>query len=120
VASAIVGRRVGLDDFTESAIKNSEVLSLTKKMRLETDDSLSKPGPDPTRIKVITKDEKVIEKVVQTPLGSLDRPMSFEDCARKFEDCAKSLDAGRVDEIIQLVGKLEQLEDIETIIRLLT
>ena len=89
-------------------------------MRLETDDNLSKPGPDPTRVKVITKDEKVVEKVVQTPLGSLDRPMSFEDCARKFKDCAKSLDEGRVEQIIQLVGKLEQIEDIREIIRLLT
>lgn len=120
VASAIVGRRVGLDDFTESAITNGEVLDLTRKMRLETDDSLSKPGPDPTRVKVITKSEKVIERVVQTPLGSLEKPMSFDDCARKFVDCAKSLDADRVDKIIQLVGKLEQLEDIRGIIRLLT
>ena len=46
--------------------------------------------------------------------------MSFEDCAKKFADCAKNLDAGRVDKIIQLVGKLEQLEDIRDIIRLLT
>jgi 2-methylcitrate dehydratase PrpD len=120
VASAIVGRRVGLDDFTESAIRNRKVLDLTQKMRLEIDDSLSKPGPDPTRVKVITKDEKAFEKVVHSPLGSLDRPMSFEDCARKFADCAKSLEAERVDKAIQLVGKLEQLKDIREIIRLLT
>jgi 2-methylcitrate dehydratase PrpD len=120
VASAIVGRRVGLDDFTESAIGNRKVLELTQKMRLEIDDSLSKPGPDPTRVKVITKDEKEFDRVVQTPLGSLDRPMSFEDCAGKFADCAKSLEADRVDRIIQLVAKLEQLEDIREIIRLLT
>jgi 2-methylcitrate dehydratase PrpD len=111
---------VGLDDFTEDAITNREVLDLTRKMRLEIDDSLSRPGPDPTRVKVITKDKKVIERLVQTPLGSLDRPMSFEDCARKFADCAKDLDADRIDKIIQLVGKLEQLEDIREIIRLLT
>jgi 2-methylcitrate dehydratase PrpD len=120
VASAIVGRRVGLDDFTESAIRNRKILDLTHKMRLEIDDSLSKPGPDPTRVKVITKDEKEFEKVVHTPLGSLDRPMSFEDCARKFADCAKGLEAERVDKTIHLVGKLEQLEDIREIIRLLT
>jgi len=120
VASAIIGRRVGLDDFTESAITNREVLDLTRKMRLETDDSLSKPGPDPTRVKVITRSEKVFERVVQTPLGSLDRPMSFEDCARKFTDCAKSLDAERIEKIIRLVGRLEQLEDIGEIIRILT
>ena len=120
VASAIVGRRVGLDDFTDSAIRNRDILDVTQKMRLEVDNTLSKPGPDPTRVKVITKDGKVFEKTVQTPLGSLDRPMSFEDCARKFSDCAKDLGAGRVDQIIERVGKLDQVEDIREIINLLT
>ena len=120
VASAIVGGSVGLDDFTEKAMGNRKILDLTQKMRLEIDDSLSKPGPDPTRVKVMTKDKREFERVVQTPLGSLDRPMSFEDCARKFADCAKSLEAERVNKTIELVEKLEQLKDIREIIRLLT
>lgn len=120
VASAIVGRRVGLDDFTDSAIKNREVLELTQKMRVEVDNALHKPGPEPTRVKVITKDGKTFAKVVENPLGSLERPMSFEDCARKFRDCAQSLDAGRIDRIIQMIGQLERLEDIRELIRLLT
>ncbi len=120
VASAIVGRRVGLDDFTESAIRNREVLAVTQKMRVEVDNTLHKPGPEPTRVKVITKDGKEFAKVVENPLGSLERPMSFEDCARKFRDCAKNLEAGRIEGIIQRVGQLERLEDIRETIRLLT
>jgi 2-methylcitrate dehydratase PrpD len=120
VASAIVGRHVGLDDFTDSAIRNREVLDLTQKMRVEVDNTLHKPGPEPTRVKVITRDGKTFAKMVENPLGSLDRPMSFEDCARKFSDCAKGLGAGRIDKIIQVVGQLERLEDIREIIRLLT
>jgi 2-methylcitrate dehydratase PrpD len=120
VASAIVGRRVGLSDFTESAIRNREVLEVTKKMRVEVDNTLHKLGPEPTRVKVITKDGKALVKVVQNPLGSLERPMSFEDCARKFSDCAKSLDGGRIEKIVELVGRLERLHDIQEIIRLLT
>jgi 2-methylcitrate dehydratase PrpD len=120
VASAIVGRRIGLDDFTDAAIRNRNVLEVTHKMRLEVDNSLSKPGPDPTRVKVITNEGKVFERTVQIPLGSLERPMSFEDCSGKFRDCAKSLEAGRVEQIIELVGKLEQVEDIRAIIQLLT
>jgi len=119
VASAIVGKRIGLDTFTERAIQNRDVLEVTQKMRVEVDDSLSKPGPDPTRIKVITYDGKIFERVVPIPLGSLERPMSFEDCADKFRDCAKSLDADRVDHIIDLVVKLEQVQDIQAIIQLL-
>jgi 2-methylcitrate dehydratase PrpD len=120
VASAIVGRHVGLDDFTDGAIKNREVLELTQKIEVEVDNTLHKPGPEPTRVKVITKDGKAFINVVENPLGSLERPMSFDDCTRKFSDCAKSLDAGRIDRIIQLVGQLERLEDIQEIIRLLT
>jgi 2-methylcitrate dehydratase PrpD len=120
VASAIVGRRVGLDDFTENAIKNRDVLEVTQKMRVEVDNALHRPGPEPTRVKVTTKDERSFVKVVENPLGSLERPMSFDDCAMKFRDCAKSLDAGKVQQVIQLVGQLEHLDDIRKIIRLLT
>jgi 2-methylcitrate dehydratase PrpD len=120
VASAIVGRRVGLDDFTESAIRNREVLEVTQKMQVEVDNTLHKPGPEPTRVKIITKDGKAFSKVVENPLGSLERPMSFDDCARKFSDCAKSLDSKRVEKIIELVGQIEQLDDIGELIRLLT
>ena len=120
VASAIVGKKVGLDDFTEKAIKNPGILEVTRKMRLEVDNALSKPGPDPTRVKVIMNDRKIFEKVVYTPLGSLDRPMSFEDCARKFADCAKDLDSERVERIVQMVAQLERLEDIGEMIKLLT
>jgi 2-methylcitrate dehydratase PrpD len=120
VASAIVGRRVGLDDFTESAIRNQEVLEVTGKMRIEVDNTLQKPGPEPTRVKAITKDGKEFVRVVENPLGSLERPMSFDDCARKLRDCAKSLDAGRIERIINMVGQLERLEDIRKLIHLLT
>jgi 2-methylcitrate dehydratase PrpD len=120
VASALAGKRVGLDDFTETAIKNPAVLDVTRKMRLEVDDSLSKPGPDPTRVKVITREGKVFERMVLVPLGSLERPMSFEDCASKFRDCAKNLDPATVDQIIERVGKLEQVDDIGSIIQLIT
>jgi 2-methylcitrate dehydratase PrpD len=120
VGSAIVKRRVGLVDYTERAIHNPEVLELTGKMLVEVDNSLHKPGPEPTRVKVVTTSGKEFVKVVQDPLGSLERPMSFEDCARKFTDCAKSLGTGRVERVIQMVGDLERLESTQELIHLLT
>jgi len=119
VASALAGKRIGLDDFTDNAIRNPAVLEVTGKMRLEVDNTLSKPGPDPTRVLVMTNNGKVLERVVQTPLGSLERPMTFDDCARKFRDCAKSLDSKRVETIIEMIGQLERIDDIGDIIELL-
>jgi len=120
VATAIVKRHVGLDDYTDSAIRNREVLDVAGKMRVEVDNTLHKPGPEPTRVKVVTTDGKAFVNAVENPLGSLERPMSFEDCARKFTDCAINLEGGRIERIVQLVGRLEQLENIQEIIRLLT
>jgi 2-methylcitrate dehydratase PrpD len=120
VASALVKRQVGLEDFTESAIRNSDILDVTRKIRVEVDNSLHRPGPEPTRVEVKTKNGKAFVKIVENPLGSLERPMSFEDCARKFTDCAKSLDAGRIEGVVGQVRKLERLDDIAEIIRLLT
>lgn len=120
VATALIKRRVGLSDYTDHAIRNREILEVTGKMRVEVDNTLHKPGPAPTRVKVVTTDGKTFTRIVENPLGSLERPMSFEDCARKFSDCAKSLDAKRVDRIIQMVGELERLENIQEIISLLT
>jgi 2-methylcitrate dehydratase PrpD len=120
VATAIVKKRVGLSDYTDSAIRNRDVLRLTARMRVEVDNTLHKPGPEPTRVKVVTTDGKEFAKVVENPLGSLERPMSFEDCARKFTDCAKSLEPKRIQRIIQLIGELERLDNIQEIIGLLT
>jgi 2-methylcitrate dehydratase PrpD len=120
VASAIVKGSVGLDDYTDRAIWNREVLELTAIMRVEVDNSLHKPGPEPTRVRVVTASGKEFVKVVENPLGSLERPMSFEDCARKFKDCAKTLAAGRIERIIQMIGELERLENTQELIHLLT
>jgi 2-methylcitrate dehydratase PrpD len=120
VATAIVKRHVGLDDYTESAIRNREVLEVTGKMRVEVDNMLHKPGPEPTRVKIITTEGKTFAQVVENPLGSLERPMSFDDCARKFADCARNLDSGQTAGIIQMIAELERLENIQELLSLLT
>lgn len=120
VATALLKGHVGLDDYTDSAIRNTEVLDITAKMSVDVDNTLHKPGPEPTRVTITTIDGKVFAKVVENPLGSLERPMSFEDCAGKFRGCAKNLESGRIERIIQMVSRLEQLENIQELIRLLT
>ncbi len=120
VASAITGRRVGLKDFSAEAIANADVLRLTQKIRVEVDNSLNRrDGVDPTRVKIMTKEGSVYAKQVEDPLGSLKRPMSFEDCARKFVDCAKGFDQDRLRKIVKMVMRLERAEDVREVICLL-
>ncbi len=121
VATAIVRRQVGLEDFTSAAIANPAILDITHKMQLEVDQSLSRQdGVDPTRVKIFTKEGGAFAKEVEDPLGSLERPMSFEDCAQKFRDCANDLDRGRTERIIELIGRLEQTPDIRELVSMLS
>jgi 2-methylcitrate dehydratase PrpD len=90
-------------------------------MSLKVDTSLNRPEKiEPTRVELTMKRGEVYTKEVAEPLGSLERPMSFDDCARKFRDCAKQLGGEQIDRVIELVGRLEQINDIREAIQLLS
>jgi 2-methylcitrate dehydratase PrpD len=121
VATAIVRKKVNLEHFTEEIIKSPDILEVTKKISVKIDTSLNRSDKiESTRVKITTKQGKVYSKEVAEPLGSLERPMSFDDCARKFRDCAKELGDVKSSKVIELIGKLEQLADIRNLISLLS
>ena len=121
VATAIFRRQVTLEDFIDEAIKSKDILDLTKKMSIKIDSTLNRAvNIEPTRVEITTKEGSVYSKEVAHPLGSLERPMTFDDCARKFRDCAKQLSKEQTDRVIELVGQLEQVAEIKKLIRLLS
>lgn len=121
VATALVYKRVSLEDFTDEAIKNREILDITRKMIIRVDSQLNRPDQiEPTRVEIKTKGGGHYSKEVSHPLGSLERPMSFDDCAKKFEDCANQVGMKQIDQVIELINRLEYLNDIRRIIQLLT
>jgi 2-methylcitrate dehydratase PrpD len=121
VATAIVRKQVSLDDFTEMAIKNQEILKVTQKMSVKVDPRLNRSDKiEPTRVEITTKPGKSYTQEVEEPLGSLERPMSFGDCAKKFRDCAKNLDNEKIGKVIELIYNLEKVTDIRKLINLLS
>jgi 2-methylcitrate dehydratase PrpD len=120
VATAIVRKQVALEDFTDKAIRRKDILDLTSKMSIKIDSSLNRPVViEPTKVEIITKEGSVYSKEVVHPLGSLERPMSFNDCERKFQDCAKQLSKEQTDKVIEFIGQLEQIADINELVHLL-
>jgi 2-methylcitrate dehydratase PrpD len=121
VATAIVRRQVTLDDFTETAIRSQKILEVTNKMSVKIDPNLNRSEKiEPTRVEVATKRGEVHSKEVAEPLGSLERPMSFDDCAGKFRDCAKELGGEKSSKVVERIGGLEQLADIRDLVKLLS
>ena len=121
VATAIANDQVTLDDYTETAIKNDTIKEITKKMRIEVDNGLRRPDKmEPTRIEITTSEGGNYSKVVEHPLGSLERPMTLEDCSRKFRDCAKRLGDEKMDRVVEMVGRLDELVDVDELFPLLS
>lgn len=118
IATAIVKGRATLDDYTDTAVKNPEVLALTARMHVEVDNGLQRADKiEPTRVEITMKSGETHSAVVEHPLGSPERPMSFDDCAVKFRDCAKGIGSARMDKVIELVGRLDSLENVTDIMK---
>jgi 2-methylcitrate dehydratase PrpD len=122
VATTLVKGKVTLEDFTEEAIKNKNVLEVAQKVTGHLDPSLSRHGVGPGRVKIIVKNGAEYSEEREFCLGSIEKPMTFDDCAKKFRECSptsiKPLSAKMVDKVIDLVSNTEKLNDATEIIRL--
>lgn len=124
VATAIAKGCARIEHFTEEGIKSPDILDLTGKISVVLDHSLDRSDKiPPAKVEIKTNGGQVFSKQVDYPLGSPQRPMSFDDCARKFRDCSsyptKRLPEQRIEKIIELVGHLEELKDVGEIMKLL-
>lgn len=121
-ATAIVKGKVFIEDFTQEAIRNPQMLAMAQKVKVIVDtekDKLYKFIP-PVDIEIDTKDGKHYKKTIEFAKGHPQRPMSMTECAQKLENCArfsaKPLPEGNIDKIYQLVEHLDELDDVAVIL----
>ncbi len=123
VATALVKRKVTLESFTPQSIKDEEVVAVARKVTGEFDETMNRHGVGPGRVTITTKNGKRYVEEVEHFLGSIQNPMSFDDCATKFRECVpsaiKPLSSDAVEKVIDLVRNLDELDDISQITRLL-
>jgi 2-methylcitrate dehydratase PrpD len=123
IAVALVRGSVAPGDFTEESIKSEDYLSVSQKVTGHLDPALSRHGVGPGRVTILMQDGKSYTEEVEHCLGSVERPMTFQDCAAKFRKCAafsiKPLPENKIEEVIGLIGRLEKLDDATQIIKIL-
>jgi 2-methylcitrate dehydratase PrpD len=125
VAVAILRKQVTMGDFTEEAIKNRDILEVSDKIRAEVDPTLIEGGGSAiAKVKVITEGGESYFEQVGGPLGGFSAPLSFNECAVKFKDCAsysvKKLSERDINQVIDMVRRLETLVDVREIIEILS
>ncbi|MBN1161038.1 MAG: MmgE/PrpD family protein [Dehalococcoidales bacterium] len=123
VATALAQGKVTVDDFTDEAIKRPEILKLAQKIDTRLEPSMNRHGVEPGGVTIKMQDGRGFTEEVENCLGSVQRPMTFEDVTRKFRECApcsiKPLTKDKIEKVIDMVGRLEKLNDATEIIRLL-
>lgn len=125
VAAVFARGRAGIGEFTEEAIESPDILDVSSKIRVEADAGMQRAkGMDLAKIGVTTKRGRVYtEHAGDDPEDSGKSP-PFSAYERKFRDCAaysvKPFPETRISEIITLVSRLEQLDDVGQVIELLS
>jgi 2-methylcitrate dehydratase PrpD len=123
VATALMNKAIRPEHFERSCVHSPEVKSFMDKIRLE-----QLPGVERellcAKIIVTMDTGEQYEKLVESPKGDpLGNPISKDDILNKFIsnlEFSKKIDSAKGKKLISLLDKLEELENINEVINLLT
>jgi 2-methylcitrate dehydratase PrpD len=128
VAAVLHDGRVDLPTVWEEKVAQSSFLDLMNRVQVRAtpeydrrhkDKSLSQP-PWPAEVKVLTKDGRKYSSIVTSPKGDAANPMTPEDVREKFAKFTEgTLVEARASEIMEVVGRLETLPSVGTLVDLL-
>ena len=122
LARAIIDGRLFLDAFTDSAVRDENVLRLAEKVQMHLDPDLQPTalGSRPCKVTIRLRDGRSFSRQIDYAKGSREAPMTAEELKQKFVGCAReALDDSSIERIIEDVEHLETLEDIRPLCQLL-
>ena len=122
VAIACIEKRALLKEYTEESVVRSDVRELMKKISVKHARDLDRYFPEsfPTRVTVTTNGGETFSKEVRYPKGDPENPLTMDELFQKFTYCVSSgLTAKRRDQVIDMVMKLENVEDVRVFTKLL-
>ena len=89
IAAAFVHGNVGLDAFTDDAVKDDRVIALAKKVRYEIDPQNPYPRNFTGHIRAVLSDGGVVEERQPHMRGGVHEPLTRQDIEDKFMLCAR-------------------------------
>ena len=123
VASALLRGGSKLDHFEASIVRNSDVMALSKKVQVISEPKLDERGHTALDMRVLTNDGKEHFRQMDIAPGFPGNPLTREEHEQRFWDCIEFsgglLPRERTEEIVSQISRLEELDDVRTIIPLL-
>jgi len=118
IAVAFKDGWVGLDHFSDRAVKEPIIQKLLKKIRVEYQDFTREVGEHvfPADITVALKSGETYQCRVDYPKGWPENPMSLEEIENKYRQCAKfALSESKVNLSIELIESLESCKSLDVL-----
>jgi 2-methylcitrate dehydratase PrpD len=123
MAILLLERRAGLAQFTDEVVNRPEVQAMLRKVSFAVHPEAEAAGFDKmtTIIEIELEDGKVMQGRADFGKGSPANPMTDQELAEKFRQCAAwgGLESGRTQAILDLVWKIEELNDMSELTKLL-
>lgn len=127
VASALVKKKVSLNNFTKEEIKNLNVLGLARKVHPRIDEKINQTnkggGITGTDLKMKMKGGAVHRAFIKFPKGHPQNPMTVDDCIEKFSECSqrgiKPLTNEKRKKVIDMVLNIETLNTLNELVSLI-
>jgi 2-methylcitrate dehydratase PrpD len=122
LSRAIIDGKVGLDIFTDEAVRDRTILTLAEKieMRLDPDLKASSPGGRPCRVTMRLKNGQTYSCEKEHAKGTPEVPMTLDEMRSKFTDCARqTLDRESTERAREYIERLETLSDIRPLCEIL-
>jgi 2-methylcitrate dehydratase PrpD len=122
VARAIIDGKIGLEIFTDSAVRDQNVLKLAERVQMNLDTNLKKTdlGGRPCRVAIRLKNGQSYSREAQHAKGDPEFPMTEEELKEKFTECARqALSPDAAQRALVHIEGLERLDDVRTLSEIL-
>ena len=121
MAVALLDKRVGLGQFTEERVARPDVQALLLKVRAPYPEDVPRETLELNRVAIKLRDGREFSHEVDLPKGHPSDPLTPDEIAGKFRECAQhTLSFQNVERCVDLVTNLEFLEDVRTLMDILT
>jgi 2-methylcitrate dehydratase PrpD len=115
VARALIDGKVGIDTFTENAVRDPNVLKLAERVKMNLNNNLKKSdlAGRPCRVTVRLKNGQTYTREAQHAKGSPEFPMTEAELNEKFFECAKhAIPVAAAQQALENIQKLETLSSL--------
>ena len=122
LARAVIDGKISLHAFTDSAVRDANVLRLAERVHMSLDPNLrsSDAGSRPCKVTVRLRGGETYSRQVEHAKGSREVPMSSQELTGKFLECARqAIGDSSAERAAQYVERLETLDDIRPLCQLL-